>query len=160
MPKKLQSEDMTEDPIRIFTSLMTARMPTDSNLFTLDGRIVYVIDDEMSTHLSVSESFYEGNRRAAHDQIETEFVAQFTEIANLIGVSWGPPNVQASPVQSFPHTDDAPKSFEDEFYYRGAIALAYWNKPGYIAYVCVEHQDSEVPYCLLLGVKHNITHVA
>lgn len=52
-----------------------------------------------------------------------------------------------------PYTGDEPKSFEEDMYWRGAVVLAYWRKAGCLAYVCLEHHDVELPYCLLLGIK-------
>ncbi|WP_430450994.1 hypothetical protein [Rhodopirellula europaea] len=144
---------MTVDPISILNSLLTARKPVDSNRLTVNGLEVYAIDDELSTPLAVSESFFEGDRRAAHGRVEADYHDRFMEAVNAIHTVWGPPCFQSIPVPSFPYTDNEPKSFEEDMYWRGAVALAYWRKAGHLAYVCVEHQDVELPYCFLLGTK-------
>lgn len=151
-------ENMTEDPIRILNALLTLTKQADGDRVTVDGLVVFAIDDELCTHIAVSESFFEGDRRTVHHRVDADYHLRFVETLNAIRAAWGPPYFEASPVPSCPYTDDDPKSFEEDMYWRGSVALAYWRKDGYLAYVCVEHQDTELPYCFLLGVKPDGTY--
>ena len=49
------------------TCLGSGNPGLDGNQITLDGRIVYAIDDELATPVAVSGDFFTGDRRAAHD---------------------------------------------------------------------------------------------
>lgn len=142
-----------EDPASFLESLFAIARPIDVAHFMHRGRRVNVIDDEYSTTAAVSEDFFEGDRRSAHERVEAEYIGEFNSLIDEIRLAWGPPEFLSCQIIKFPYSEDDPQSFEEEMYWRGAIALAYWRKPDGLAYACVEHQDNELPYCLLVGIK-------
>jgi len=97
--------------------------------------------EELEATHAVSRDFYDVVDYQVMDDTQDEFDKKYRELVQLLCDSWGPPAF-----------DDGmgnpgfPKWYEAEF-------LACWQKGTQVAYVALRHDDKELPFMLVYGLK-------
>jgi hypothetical protein len=100
---------------------------------------------------SVSDDFYDDVDRSQYSQILLAQRDVFQTVLDRLAELWEAPDFISHNLYREGPPGTATR-LEEELYWRGGIALAYWFKADRVAYVELEHQDKELPIVLILGV--------
>ena len=149
------------EPSDLLVALLRLPYPPDAGTPLPDaigGLLLNQFDGEYRLLYAQSDNFFTPNDYTRYFQALAGFRARFDHVVAHVAQEWGQPRYLNNDLARQKWEWDVdPPTFDHDVYWRGGMALAWWELPDGIAYVELEHADKELPFMLFLGVRARIS---